>query len=82
MSTPTTAAKAAAVLHHTYGIDDRKVAAQIYDRLLAGEPMNDVFDEHDGVGVWECVEQLNEKDIVDNIVSLAYSIDACFEELP
>lgn len=78
---PSRAAKAAAILHHTWGIEDRELAAQLYDRLAAGESMDDVLCLDPGRGVWECVENLSQEALWDNVVSLAHSIDACWEEL-
>lgn len=83
MTTPSNAAKAASILHHTWGIEDRKDAVRIYDMLEAAneEEFANHLDCAACWGIYECFENLPIGQLWDNIHSLAESIDACFEEL-
>ena len=83
MTTPSNAAKAASILHHTWGVEDCKAAVAIYDLLdAADEAEFDAYiDNAEGWGVYEAYEQMNSALIWENIHSLACSVDACIEEL-
>lgn len=83
MTTPSNAAKAASILHHTWGIESAKEAVVLYDRL-------DAMDEAEfaaeleaaaGWGIYEPYELMDSALIWANIWSLACSIDNCREEL-
>lgn len=81
MTTPSNAAKAAAVLCFTWGVPDALSALQIYERLDSGETFESVFHDDANCGVWAQVENLGPEGVWDNVVSLAESIDTCREEL-
>ena len=77
MTTPSLAAKAASILHHTWGVDGFDQAVKIYNEIDAAEPdqLVDILERH-GVGVWEAIDNLDPSDIMENIEALALSIDA------
>ena len=77
MTTPSLAAKAASILHHTWGVDGFDQAVKIYNEIDAAEPdqLVDILERH-GVGVWEAIDNLDPIDILENIEALALSIDA------
>lgn len=78
MTTPSNAAKAASVLHHTWGVTTNEAAIALYDRWMV-----DGFDDpHVGFGVWEPFEALPDEAVLASIEALALSIDQCREELP
>ena len=77
MTTPSLAAKAASILHHTWGVDGFDQAVKIYNEIDAAEPAQlvDILEMH-GAGVWEAIDLLDPSDIMENIEALALSIDA------
>lgn len=83
MTKPSRAAKAAAILCFTSGIDDRDKAALIYDLLDEAESnkqMIAVLGEHNAP-VWDEVEHLDVRDLWENVYCLAMSIDECRQKL-
>lgn len=83
MTTPSNAAKAASILHHTWGIESSKAAVEVYNLLefLDEEDFARTIGAAEGWGIYECFENLPVGLLWDNIYSLACSIDTCREEL-
>ena len=83
MTTPSNAAKAASILHHTWGIEDRKAAVALYDMLDAAgdEDFIIALESAENWGIYEAFESADIALLWENIHCLAESIDACFEEL-
>ena len=90
MTTPSNAAKAAALLYHTSGVPDAKTAVQIYDELDACAKCDDLRDEWDAMiavldkhstPVYSALEHMSIGDWWDNCLMLARSIDGCRVEL-
>lgn len=83
MTTPSNAAKAASILHHTWGIESRKAAVEVYNLLefLDEEDFARTIDAAEGWGIYECFENLPVGLLWDNIYCLACSIDICREDL-
>lgn len=83
MTSPSNAAKAAAILCFTSGIEDRKKAVLIYD-LLDGaathDQMIEVLDKNNAP-VWCEVEHMDIRAWWANVYCLAMSIDQCRQEL-
>lgn len=79
MKTPSNAAKAASILHHTYGVTTTHQAIELYDQCMAQglSPITDGF----SWGIWEPFDPLAEELILASIEALALSIDQCREEL-
>jgi hypothetical protein len=83
MTTPSNAAKAAALLYHTSGVPDSKTAVLIYDELrecAEWEDMRRVLDKYDAP-VYSALEGMSISEWWDNLHCLALSIDSCSEEL-
>jgi hypothetical protein len=83
MTTPSNAAKAAAVLYHTSGVPDVKTAVQIYDELDACveyDEIRQVLDKYNAP-IYHGLESLHISEWCSNLYSLALSIDSCREEL-
>jgi hypothetical protein len=79
--TPSPAARAASVLHHTWGIDGHHAAAAIYPRIMeceTPEQLQEVLEDV-GSGIWAQVEDLSLQDLQENIQCLAQSIDECIK---
>lgn len=83
MNAPSNAAKAASILHHTWGVSSAKEAVILYDRLDAmnDEEFNAELEAAAGWGIYQAYELMNAMDIWGDIYSLAVSIDNCREEL-
>ena len=80
MSQPSDAAKAASILHHTWGVDSYSKALEIYNTLAADEDTRVApLLERMGVGPWDCVALLSDDEWWENVESLALSIDAARE---
>ena len=76
MNHTSNAAKAASILHHTWGVADFETAAKIYDELADTHgSIVDVLEKYNA-GVWEALDQLPEGDWWENVECLALSIDA------
>lgn len=78
--TPTNAAKAASVLHHTWGVDGYEQAVLIYDRveqLMREDKAHQIEDflEELEAGCWEPLDHLPVEDWWENVEALALSID-------
>ena len=83
MTTPSNAAKAAALLNYTSGCNTAKQAVEIFDALLlctTDEEMDEVLTKHE-TPRWEQVDHMDWDEWWDQIWMLAKSIDACREEL-
>lgn len=84
MSTPSSAAKAAAILCFTSAIDDRKHAVAVYDEIEAASDNEDlmvsILNDRD-ILIWEAVEDMAVGEWWSQVVMLAASIDGCREEL-
>ena len=73
---PSSAAKAASVLHHTWGVPDFATAVQLYEKLSdTHTPVAEVLAEYNA-GVWDAVAQLSDSDWWENVECLALAIDA------
>ena len=93
MSTTTTptisdAAKAAALLHHTWGIPDAKAAVGLFDMLNSSADCDEftrLLDCQDvfvfNWGIHPYYENLSASDLWQEVCMLARSIDGCREEL-
>lgn len=81
MTTPSSAAKAAAAMHFVCGIRNFKAAVQLYDKLLeTGEASDKVLQEH-CKSRWEPFENMSENEFLHNMEELARSIDTVQEHL-
>jgi hypothetical protein len=83
MTTPSNAAKAAALLYHTSGVPDAKTAVQIYDELDACSEyyqMRLVLDKHN-TPVYSVLENMSMGEWWEDLRCLALSIDECRAEL-
>lgn len=81
--TPSNAAKAASILHHTWGVGTVQDAVALYDRLEHMPPAKFDAELEDASywGIFEAYEQMDSARIWDNIHALARSIDTYREEL-
>jgi hypothetical protein len=79
MNHPSNAAKAAAVLHHTYGVTTNNRAVGIYNGMAESRDCDETLADHEGV--WEALDGMSWPDVCGSVEGLAQSIDACFEEL-
>ena len=78
MKQTSNAAKAASIMHHTWGVPDFTTAVAIYDDLYSSHgPLVDVLDKYN-VGVWDALDQLSESQWWENVECLALSIDAAY----
>lgn len=77
MNTPSTAAKAAALMHNTWGIDSYSLALEIYNVFESDDTILvvDYLEEYNA-GIWGELENLSELEWWENVVALAQSIDA------
>ena len=72
---PSNAAKAASILHHTWGVPDFDTALKIYEALSDTHgSVSDVLALYNA-GVWDAVAQLSDGDWWENVECLALSID-------
>lgn len=79
MTQPTNAAKAASLLHHTWGVncgDEYDKALTIYHQLQDADHASyvDILEEHDA-GIWAPIETMHMIDWWENVECLARSID-------
>lgn len=76
MSQPSAAAKAAAILHNTWGVDGYSTAVKLYD-LIGSAPECDVLDilESHQSGVWSAIDNMPIAEWWENIETLANIID-------
>ena len=77
MSKISNAAKAASLLHHTWGVETIDEAVRLYD-LIAGDTEAHVVDllEKYGAGVWDALDQMSQEAWWENVEMLALSIDS------
>lgn len=77
MSKISNAAKAASLLHHTWGVETIDEAVRIYD-LIAGDTEAQVVDilEKYGAGVWDAIDHMSQEAWWENVEMLAVSIDS------
>lgn len=76
MDTPSDAAKAASIAHHTWGVEDYATAVTIYNTLASSNIGVDEFLEQLGCGRWEMVERISQERWWEEVEALALSIDA------
>lgn len=76
----TDAAKAASMLHHTWGIDSYSKALEVYN-IIGADPNLDVVEYLDsiGAGIWGELENLSELEWWEQVEALALSIVAAQE---
>ena len=76
----TDAAKAASMLHHTWGIDSYTKSLEVYNTIGA-DPNLDVAEYLDsiGAGIWGELENLSELEWWEQVEALALSIVAAQE---
>lgn len=76
MSKISNAAKAASLLHHTWGVETVDEAVRLYDLIAKGDSkIEDILDKN-RVGVWDAIDQLSQEAWWENVETLALSIDA------
>jgi hypothetical protein len=74
---PSQAAKAAAILVFTSGVEDYDMAVKVYDQLEADDlPVQDTLDKFPGVCAWHEVEQLEDSSWWSEVTQLAQNIDS------
>ncbi len=77
MSNPSNAAKAAAILCFTSGVQGYDTALRLYDELATSDnDIDTVLDKTPGARRWHVTEGLCDADWWENVVCLALSIDA------
>lgn len=73
----TAAAKAASILHHTWGIDGYEQALEVYNTVGANPDMNVTeYLDSIGAGIWGELENLSEDEWWEQVETLALSIVA------
>lgn len=76
MSKISNAAKAASLLHHTWGVETIDEAVRLYDLIGSSDtPVVDILEKH-GAGVWDAIDQLSQEAWWENVEMLAMSIDS------
>lgn len=77
MSKISNAAKAASLLHHTWGVETIDEAVRLYDLIASNTTMHivDILDKN-RVGVWDAIDQLSQEAWWENVEMLALSIDS------
>lgn len=77
MDQPSKAAKAAAILHHTWGVENYSTALEIYE-ISEKHPELDLVEllERYNAGMWHELDHLTHADWWENVHALAMSIDA------
>lgn len=77
MSKISNAAKAASLLHHTWGVESIDAAVKLYDLIASDTKLSveAILDDH-CAGVWEPLEQMSQEAWWENVEALALSIDA------
>jgi hypothetical protein len=74
---PSQAAKAAAILVFTSGVEDYDMAVKLYEHIENhNEELSETLDKFPGVCVWHEVEQLEVADWWAEIQNLACNIDS------
>lgn len=77
MKNPSDAAKAAAILHHTWGIGSYSQALIVYEAIANTHDLNiSDFLEELQAGRWAELEDLSDDEWWENVEALALSIDA------
>jgi hypothetical protein len=77
MSKTSDAAKAASILHHTWGIDGYGQALLVYEAIANTHDLNiSDFLEELQAGRWAELEDLSDDEWWENVEALALSIDA------
>lgn len=70
------AAKAASLLHHTWGVESVDQAVMLYDLIASTDkPVVDVLEKY-GAGVWDAIDQMSQEAWWENVEMLAMSIDS------
>lgn len=76
MSKISNAAKAASLLHHTWGIESIDEAVRLYDVIASSDtPVVDILEKHHA-GIWDAIDQMHENAWWENVEMLASSIDS------
>lgn len=76
MSKISNAAKAASLLHHTWGVETIDEAVRLYDLISSSDtPVVDILDKY-GAGVWDAIDHMSQEGWWENVETLALSIDA------
>lgn len=76
MSKISNAAKAASLLHHTWGVETIDEAVRLYDLIANSDSkIVDILDKN-RVGVWDAIDQLSQEAWWENVEMLALSIDS------
>jgi hypothetical protein len=74
---PSDAAKAAALMHHTFGIEDYAQALEVYNTLANNSELTmEEYLADLGAGRWGELDNLTEYEWWENVESLALSIEA------
>lgn len=73
------AAKAASILHHTWGVDGFHQAVKIFNTIDTTDADIIATLEKYQAGVWGAIDQMPIDAWWENVVSLALSIDAAYE---
>lgn len=74
---PSDAAKAAALMHHTWGIEGYSQALDVYNTLANNSELNvEEYLSALGAGRWGELDNLTEYEWWENVESLALSIEA------
>ena len=78
-NTPSRAAKAAAILVFTSGIDDYDTAVKVYDEMEQNDhtTVNESLDKFPGVSRWLRTEEWDDSDWWSEVTNLADNIDKC-----
>ena len=76
MTTPSNAAKAAALMHCTSGVEDYDQALAIYTALANDDgPVYAMLDKFPGVAMWDKLDALDDGDWWSEVTQLAQNID-------
>ena len=74
---PSDAAKAASLMHHTFGIEGYAQALEVYNTLANSSELNvEEYLAELGAGRWGELDNLTEHEWWENVESLALSIEA------
>ena len=78
MTEPSKAAKAAAILHHTWGVESYSTAVEIYDQGRDAPDLVELLEKYEA-GIWQELDHLTATEWWENVDALAASIDAARE---
>lgn len=76
MSKISNAAKAASLLHHTWGVETIDEAVRLYDLIANSDAKIVDILEKNGAGVWDAIDQMSQEAWWENVEMLALSIDS------